>query len=271
VQALNLAAENKVPADAKAIIVAGATEPLLDQEVTLLKTYLRGGGSLIVLADPTPFTNQGTAEDPLASYLRDDWGITLQNTMVIDLTSNQPLSAVSASYSAVSPITSHTTSFTIMPQARSLAVSAAPPKDVTETALITTSTQSWGETNLAQLQATKQIAFDQATDVAGPLTVAASAENASTKARVVVFGNSVFARNEGFDAYANGDVFVNAVDWAAQQGDLINITPKKAVTRTFNPPGQLAFIMILLAAVILIPGLILVAGVSSWLARRRQG
>ena len=84
--------------------------------------------------------------------------------------------------------------------------------------------------------------------------MAASAENAATKGRVVVFGNSVFARNEGFDAYANGDVFVNAVDWAAQETDLINITPKTPVTRTFNPPGQLPFIMILLGSVIRDPG-----------------
>ncbi len=273
VEALNLAAENKIPADAKAVVVAGATEPLLNQEVALLGTYVTGGGSLIVLADPSAFTAQGpvAAPDPLAAYLEQEWGITLQNTVVIDLTSNQPLSAVSASYSAVSPITSHTTSFTIMPQARSLGLSATAPKDVTLTALILTSNQSWGETDLTQLQSTKQIAFDQATDVAGPLTVAASGENAITKARIVVFGNSIFARNEGFDAYANGDVFVNAVDWAAQETDLINITPKTPVTRTFNPPGQLPFIIILLASVILIPGLILVAGVSSWLARRRQG
>ena len=59
VQALNLAAENKIPADAKAVIIAGATDPLLDQEVALLRTYLEEGGSLIVLADPTAFTGQG--------------------------------------------------------------------------------------------------------------------------------------------------------------------------------------------------------------------
>ena len=271
VQALNLAAENSIPVDARAVIIAGATEPLLDQEISLLRTYLRGGGALIVLADPTAFTDEGAARDPLAEYLHQDWGIALQDTVVIDLTSNQPLSAVSASYSATSPITSHTTTFTIMPQARSLALDATPPKDVTLTALILTSNQSWGETNLAQLQSTKEIAFDEATDIAGPLSVAASGENAATKARIVVFGNSIFARDEGFDAYANGDVFVNAVDWAAQETDLINITPKTPVTRTFNPPGQLPFIMILLGSVIVIPGLILVAGVSSWLARRRQG
>jgi hypothetical protein len=103
---------------------------------------------------------------------------------------------------------------------------------------------------LAALQATQEVAFDEAKDVPGPLTLAASAENTTTKGRVVVFGNSTFARNEGFDAYANGDIFTNAVDWAAQETDLINITPKTPVTRTFNPPGQLVFILIVLGSVL---------------------
>jgi ABC-type uncharacterized transport system involved in gliding motility auxiliary subunit len=271
VEELNLAAANKVPDGAKAVIIAGASAPLLEQEVEQLREYVGNGGSLIVLADPPPFTDEDPEADPLAQYLADEWSITLQDTLVIDLTSNQPFSAISASYSSSAPITAHTTTFTIMPEARSLAIDATPPEDLRVTALILTSQQSWGETDLAALQATQEVAFDEAKDVPGPLTLAASAENTTTKGRVVVFGNSTFARNEGFDAYANGDIFTNAVDWAAQETDLINITPKTPVTRTFNPPGQLVFILIVLGSVFLIPGLVLVAGISSWLARRRHG
>jgi len=90
VKTLNLASENKIPDDAKVIIVAGPMDPLLDQEVVLLKAYLEKGGSLIVLEDPTPFTKFGTNPDPLANYLKTDWGITLENDVVIDLTSQQP-------------------------------------------------------------------------------------------------------------------------------------------------------------------------------------
>jgi ABC-type uncharacterized transport system involved in gliding motility auxiliary subunit len=229
------------------------------------------GGSLIVLEDPTPFTKIGTAPDPLADYLKSEWGITLQNDVVIDLTSNQPFSAISSSYSSTAPITQHMTTVTIMPQTRSVAVSQTLPTSVTATELILTSQQSWGETDLASLQSTQQVAYDPASDIAGPLAVAASAENSSTKGRVVVFGNSVFATDKGFDAYANGDIFVNSVDWAAEQGNLINITPRTPVDRTFNPPSQVSLIAILMGSVILIPGLVLVAGVSNWLARRRQG
>ena len=229
------------------------------------------GGSLIVMEDPTPFTKFGTSPDPLADYLKTDWGITLDNDVVIDLTSQQPLNAISSSYSSTAPITQHMTAVTIMPQARSLTISKSLPQNITDTALIMTSQNSWGETNLASLQNNQQISFDQAKDIAGPLTLAASGENAVTKGHLVVFGNSIFATDKGFDAYANGDIFINSVDWAAQQGNLINITPRTPITRTFNPPAQITFIIILLSSVILIPGLIVAAGFSTWLARRRQG
>jgi ABC-type uncharacterized transport system involved in gliding motility auxiliary subunit len=270
VKTLNLAAENKVPDDAKAIVEAGPTHALLEQEVTQLKAYLDKGGSLIIMEDPTPFTHMGSGVDPLQEYLKTNWGIGLQNDIVIDLTSNQPFNAISASFSSTAPITQHMTTVTIMPQCRSLAIDAALPSGITVTPLVLTSQQSWGETNLAALQSTQQIAFDASNDFAGPLTLAATGENSSTHARVVVFGSSTFATDKGFDAYANGDVFTNSVDWAAQQGNLINITPRTPIPRTFNPPSQFPFLLILLGSVILIPGLVLVAGISNWLARRRQ-
>lgn len=272
VKTLNLAATNKIPADAKAIIEAGPTSPMLPQEVTLIQQYLDKGGSLVVLLDPTVFNKLGAGTDPLETYLKDSWGISFNNDVVIDLTSQSPFNAIASFYSNSAAITQHTTTFTVMPEARSLQLAQTPPQAVTLTSLISTSQDSWGETDLAGLKKNPpQISRDQATDIAGPLTVAASAERADTSARVVVFGNSIFATDKGFDAYANGDIFVNSVDWAVQQANLINLTPHTPITRVFNAPSQLQFIAILLGTVILIPGLIVAAGISNWLARRRRG
>jgi ABC-type uncharacterized transport system involved in gliding motility auxiliary subunit len=271
VQTLNLAAENKIPDDAKAVVEAGPTHPLLDQEVMEIKTYVDKGGSLIVLEDPTVLTSIDPGSDPLADYLKTSWGITLQNDVVIDLTSNQPFTAISSSYNTSAPITQHMTTVSIMPDSRSLVVDKSLPQNVTVTPLILTSQQSWGETDLASLNAASQIAFDPATDFAGPLTLAASGEDSSTNGRVVVFGSSTFATDKGFDAYANGDVFTNSVDWGSRQSDLINITPRTPISRTFDPPAQIPFLAIVLGSVVLLPGLVVVAGVSNWLSRRRHG
>jgi ABC-type uncharacterized transport system involved in gliding motility auxiliary subunit len=102
--------------------------------------------------------------------------------------------------------------------------------------------------------------------------MAAVAENANTSARVVVFGNSLFASDQIFDAYGNGNLFINSVDWAAEQDDLIDLTPGSTPTeRTFTPPNNVQWIVILLGNICLIPGLIVLAGITTWLARRRRG
>lgn len=269
VKNLNLLAENKIPEDALAIIIAGPQKPVSEREVELLKQYVDAGGSLVVMENPREFTEFGDSPDPLAEYLAKDWGIQLNDEVIIDLTGPQPLSAVSASYTA-HPITQNLSEkyVIIMPQARPLSVQAG-VEGVTLTELIFTSPNSWGETQFTTAEGS-QISFD-AEDRAGPLTMAVAGENTNTKGRVVVFGNSIFATDQGFDAYGNGNMFINSVDWAAEQEDLLNITPNTPISRTFILPSQIQWILILFGSVILLPGLVVLAGISTWIARRRQG
>jgi ABC-type uncharacterized transport system involved in gliding motility auxiliary subunit len=279
VDTVDLATTNSIPSDAKAIVIAGPKNPLFDQEVALLKAYVAKGGSLVVMEDPTPFTKIGTSPDPLASHLKSDWGIALDNDVAIDSAYSNPLVAVGASYNSTSPITQQIKTYTIMPQARSLTISQTPPQNVSLLGLILTAptsqaTQhiSWGKTDFSFLQnQNTALTFDQNADIPGPLTLAASGENQTTKGRVVVFGNSLFATDQYFSAYANSNVFVNSVDWAANQNNLINITPRTPITRIFNPPSGLALIAILLGTIFIIPGLVIGAGIFSWLERRRRG
>jgi ABC-type uncharacterized transport system involved in gliding motility auxiliary subunit len=269
VNSLNLLAENKIPDDALVVIVGGPMKQVSEYEVGLLKEYVNNGGSLIVMEDPIIVTEFGNSPDPLADYLASDWGILLNNDIIIDLNSQQALNAISASAGS-HPITTNLSAnyLVIMPQARSLSLTTA-PDGITQTGLLFTSPNSWGEVNFTNAEG-GQISQDPE-DLPGPLTMAAAGENTSTGGRVVVFGNSFFATNEAFDAYGNGNIFVNAVDWAAEQENLINITPNTPTQRTFIPPNQIQLLLILLGSVLVIPGLVVFAGISSWLARRRQG
>lgn len=266
---LNLLTTNSIPEDALTIIIAGPLKPVSRQEVTLLKKYVDEGGSLVVLQDPRFFTEFGDAPDPLADYLTAEWGITLNNDIVIDLINTQnPFQAVSSQYNS-HPITQNLTDkyIVILPQARSINVTTD-NENVVVTPLISTTEQSWGETELA---ADQSPTFDAATDNPGPLNLAAAAENTATKGRVVVFGNSLFATDDIFDAYGNGNMFINSVDWAAEQEGLLNLTTRPATQRTFIPPTQGRFLILLIVAIIVIPGMVVFAGVSSWLSRRKRG
>jgi ABC-type uncharacterized transport system involved in gliding motility auxiliary subunit len=204
--------------------------------------------------------------------LQQDWGITLNNDIVIDLNSpQQPTTAVAAYYDAAHPITvnmNNLVSFYPFTRSFTLANAAEGP---TLTPLVQTNDRSWGETDFEGLtQGGTEVTMDS-TELRGPLTLAVAGEDSTTTGRVVVFATSNFAVDQIFDAYGNGDMFVNSVDWAAEQEDLANITPKTPTQRTFNIPGQFQWIAILLGSVFVIPGLVVLAGVSTWLSRRRKG
>jgi ABC-2 type transport system permease protein len=112
--------------------------------------------------------------------------------------------------------------------------------------------------------------FVEAEDTVGPLTVAMAAEDANSGARLVVVGDSDFAANADFYSYANGDLLVNSIDWAAHQDALISLTPKQSTPRYVAPPTAQVVGLIFLLTVLVIPGAVIAAGVYVWLRRRRQ-
>jgi len=61
------------------------------------------------------------------------------------------------------------------------------------------------------------------------------------------------------------------VDWAAEQEDLLNITPRDQIPRTLLPIGNLQFIIMIILSIFVLPGAIIFMGISSWIARRRRG
>jgi len=272
VTTLNLLAENQIPEDASVIVIAGPIKPVSENEVQLLKDYLAKGGSLIVMENPIVLTQFGDESDPLAEVLTKDWGITINNDVVIDLNNPDPTTAISAIYDPSHAITRNMNKIGVLfPFTRSLSL-ANSLEGITDSYLVQTNENSWSETDFESLtQAGWPPSFDESGEVQGPLTLVAAGENTATNGRVVVFGTSNFAVDQMFDSYGNGDMFVNSVDWAAEQDDLTNITPKTPTQRTFNVPSQFHWIAILLGSVFIIPGLVLLAGVSTWLARRRQG
>lgn len=270
VDTINLLSSSSIPEDAEVIIIAGPQKPLTNAEVNLLKKYVDAGGALLIMQDPPFFTEFGDAEDPLAQYLQTDWGIILNNDLIFDFASQQPLNAISAGAN-VHPITQNLTVnyAVIMPRARSISIEVLSSQDVVVTPLMYTSSQSWGETQLNE--ASEEYQFDEGVDTLGPLNMAVAGENISSGGRVVVFGNSYFTVDGNFDVYGNGNIFINAVDWAAEQDDLPGITTRPTTERVFTPPSQIGFLILVLVAVIVVPGMVVFSGISSWLARRKRG
>ncbi len=270
VKPLNLIASPAIPEDALAIVIAGPLQPVSQEEVDLLKAYLDGGGSLIVEMEPLPLTDFGDSPDPLSQYLETDWGVTLENDVVVDTATNQPLIAVASEYAA-HPITDKLRGVVaVFPTARSLKL-AGINDNLDPVELIRTGENSWGETDLVKLDTEGVTEFNEGADLIGPVALAVVVENYENSARLVVFGDSEFAQDGMYDTYGNGSLLINTIDWAAQQEDLIALTPKNQVERIYNLPSQGQTLTIVLGSVCLLPLLVVGAGAAAWVRRKRRG
>ena len=158
-----------------------------------------------------------------------------------------------------------------------------------------TSDQSWAETDLALKGPIK---FDEGKDRKGPISLAAVGTVRGTgrrragadacagrlalpcaspsptpeppkapEGRVVAIGDADFATNALLGFQGNQDFFLNTVAWLAEDTDLISIRPKEPEDQAMFLSRQVQQNVAWLALVIL-PGLFVVAGVVSWWRRR---
>lgn len=271
VNTLNLLASPTIPDDALAIIVAGSTKPLSTQEVDLIKAYQQAGGSLVYLAEPRPVTQFGDQADPMEAYFHDTWGINLVDNFIIDPGSQQNAIAISQRFASHSITNKMISLALVLPAAREVSADlAGAPQDVQLTELAYSSDYAWGETDFASLE-TGTMQFDQDKDSAGPLSYAVAGSNSSNQARVLVIGDAHFAESNAFLQYGNSDFILNGIDWAAEQENLINLTAHEPIQRIVVAPQQATVGLILFGSVFLLPGLIILTGITVWLQRKRRG
>jgi len=268
VRALNLVELKTIPDDAKTVVIAGPQTSLSADEIAKLREYLGRGGGLIVMEEPPLLTKMGDKPDLLAGMLESDWGIVPAKDMVVDPNVNPPLGAATLP-TAVHPITQGIQNTDVLfPTARSLSLDPK-PGGPTLTDLGSTGSSAWGDMNYSTTN--PQLVYDEGVDTPGPLEIAVAAEDPDSGARLVAFGDAEFASDSTFSSYANGAMFINAVDWAAGQDKLISLTPYSAAQPTFVPPSPLVSVALMTLALCILPLLIVSAGVWVWIAHRRRG
>ncbi len=271
VEAFNTAVTNTLPVDVDVLVIASPTKSLLEEERERIKNYLVKGGRALILGDPTVDAGLNQILEPFFLKFDDDVVIDPVSSLLGDVASpavgQYPFNQITQNLPT-----------TFFPRARSVEQAKEPPQGatgVTVTPLIETSPQSWGETDLQS----RQVRYDEGKDLKGPRTLAFSVESPaalgsdeqktakSTKTRIVAIGNSAFAANAFFEQYGNGDLFLNAVNWLAEEESLISIRPKPPEQRTANVNSTNAPI-ILFSSIIALPLAVLLTGASVWWRRR---
>ncbi len=266
---------SSIPEGAAAIVIAGPSTPYSAAEVDAIGKYLAGGGKAIFMIEPSLLggVEQGQT-DLLVDYLSKNWGMTLRDDLIIDnvqyVPGTDPSFPVTVAYTA-SPLISEEIQevASFFPSSRSIQLADTAPTDVTLTSVIKTGPNAWGETAFDSLS-NGQLAPEES-DAQGELTMAATAENATTGARVIVFGDSDFAANLYWPTgAANAVVLLNAVKWTTSEEDLISLTPRPSVTHTLDVFSTRDLIVILLLSCLLPPFVVVVGAVGVWWSRRRN-
>lgn len=269
IQTLNLLQEPSIPEDALAIVIPGGKTALNADEVDLLKDFLKTGKAVVWLVNPSAESGIKPENDLFADYLLADWGITVDNDLMIDTNVNPPTILVADKYGNHSITNKLQGLVTLFPGSRSVQYDENHEK-VVGYPLVSSSSASWGEMDQESITSQK-VSPDLETDRIGPLEIAIAAKNIETNGRLVIIGDAEFATDNNFVQYGNGILLINAIDWAAGQEDLINLTPRQSTQRMLVPPTIFSNGLIMLVTVFLIPGAVLTAGIITWVQRRKRG
>ena len=253
--------------DQAVLILAGPEHQLLDSEVQLISDWMSNGGKLMVLVDPLKPV-------PMRQLLH-TYGLALGNDFVVDLTNSlvtlspkgltQQLTAPMINQYPFHEITRDLNGFqSLFPFARSITITSTDLISRTASAILSTSPDSWAETDLKSTQ----FEYTQDLDLPGPIHIGATVEDYDSDARLVLFGNAGFITNQNTSPqWANLDLFINAVNWLAEEEQLISIRPKQpANRRVFLTPFHSN--LTLFTTVIFLPLAIFVVGIGIWWKRR---
>lgn len=305
VESIVLAQLGHVPDDASVVVIAGPSTDLFANEVDALGDYLNRGGKAFFLVDPPSAADASLL--PNLEGLLATWAIELSSDVVVDMSAMGQLIGTDASMPVAAnypshPITERFSFLTAFPLARSVVAIADGVDGRVAQPFVETSARSWAISDIARLTGSGEIELDEAQgDRPGPvvigLAVAAPVDRTSepaetmgpdageraadvlpadskteadaiaTETRVAVIGDSDFAANFGLGIQGNRDLFLNTVNWLAQQETLVAIRAREPEDRRITlTAGQQQRIFWL--SLLFLPGVVLGAGIYTWWRRR---
>ena len=265
VRPLELLSEDKVPPECDVLVIAGPRQAFFSQETTAVEKYLDAGGKVLLLLDPEI--------DPKLDDLLQAWNINVGKNLIIDASGVGRIFQTGPTYPVVmdygsSPITKDFgRTMTLFPNARTAGIADRGKTTPESVELLKTSARSFTIPGLKKGQT--EIKYDPKTDTAGPLSVgvAASKKAGDASARLVVIGNSEFAANQWIGQQRNGDLFFNAINWLAQDENLISIRPKSITNRRVTLT-QVQGVGFQWFALLILPGVVILSGAYIWWKRR---
>ena len=267
-QAVSLIEKPEVPQDCTIVVVGGPKHDYVPPAIEALKTFVKGGGKLIVNLDPVlalPPPDDRLGETPNIAAMVAEWGVTAKGDVILDTSALSqmfgPLTPVVGSYASHPIVRVMQDSTSVMPLSRSMEVKSPAEQ------LFSSSGQSYSMTN-------PKLPIHEADiekGAKGPFVLGAAATIGSgdKAARVIVVGSSDWMSNFifGIPQMANRDLGLNMMNWLTSDEDLISIRPKEPEDRRLQITAT-GIRTLFLVSVIGLPLIVILSGVSVWWKRR---
>jgi len=292
VETLNPASTPVIPSDCAVLVLAGPRKTFQSRETEAIRNYLRRNGKVLLLVDPDP-----PAE---VNRILQDWGITIGKGRIFDQKAYAvPDTNTPAVFKGNYPPVIITTGLdtTYFPEAtavmltgelRRILKNATKGEDnrpkwpltpiehenFTILPAVLTTPASWLEVNARQADAVEigkiegPLALASLVIARAPLIGEEPVDSKNQKlTRLAIIGDSDFVSNAHIQNGGNGDLFLNAVNWLAEEESLINIRPKHLTfRRLLISADELRFIRY--SSVGLLPLLALIVGAVLWWRNR---
>lgn len=274
-RSIRLVEKPEIPKECTVTMVAGPRFDYLQPAVDALRAHFLAGGKIFFLLDPPiKMARSEVSENAALLKLLEDLGVTVRKDLVLDTSGVGQIFGLSEVVPLVTSYESHVTVrdmrevATAYPLARSLESKATSIAQVEK--LFSTSANSYATENLTSAE----IRINPDKDKKGPhvLGMAGTSTGGSggpdaAKGRFVVVGSSGFMSNGLIAFNGNRDMAMNLVNWLSADEDLISIRPKDPQDRRLNlTRSQMR--MVAYSSLLILPLMVLIAGVSVWWKRR---
>ena len=282
VDTLDLVAAKKIPADASLLVSVKPVDPYTPYEQELLRQYLGAGAGRLIL-----FLAPGT-QPGLKDLLIDDWGVLVDDDVILDLASDSMTEDGDLIIRAYTP---HPITQTLIDykeglrigQARSVRPLPGRPEGtgLTVVTLAASSTSAWGEVDYRQRGIQT---YTPGLDIKGMprmdppnrLGVAVSSERVPVRGglpfsvpggKIVVIGTGDMISNSRIQNPGAEGLFLGAVNWTVGRDIALNV-PARPIER-FSlslSAGELARLRYTL--MLALPGIAALLGIAVYWARR---
>lgn len=274
VEAVNIAQTPDKLKPGDIVMFFNPSSDISDAERDKLMTLLDKGGRFYFLFDPVV---KSAKDMPNIQSLLKQFDIELKNGIVIEsnpsnmITPNYPTVLVPniANHAITSPFSSSNIPL-VIPVSGAIKLPETPPEtSMTITPLLTSSDKSYiKDINAQDTTQTPQ-------DETGPFDIAVAVEkkvgssSADTVKMVVVY-NTAFATNSDLTSRYQSNIlmFMSGASWLRNADKEIKVNPKLITAPMFNISNAVQFWIIIVVSVLLIPLLMLVAGIVIYLRRK---